>query len=96
MKSSYLYILASQRNGTIYIGVTSNIERRIYQHKQKTNDSFTKKHNVTKLVWYACYEDIVEAIAREKQMKKWNRDWKLQLIEEMNPEWNDLSIGLFG
>jgi putative endonuclease len=95
MKNSYLYILASERNGTLYIGVTSNLEKRIYEHKQHLNEGFTKKYNVGRLVWYSCYEDITEAITREKQMKKWNRNWKIKTIEEMNPEWKDLSIGLF-
>ena len=95
MKNSYLYILASERNGTLYIGVTSNLEKRIYEHKQHINEGFTKKYNVDRLVWYSCYEDITEAIIREKQMKKWNRSWKIKAIEDMNPEWKDLSIGLF-
>ena len=95
MKNSYLYILASERNGTLYIGVTSNLEKRIYEHKQHINEGFAKKYNVASLVWYSCYEDITEAITREKQMKKWNRSWKIKAIEDMNPEWKDLSIGLF-
>ena len=95
MKNSYLYILASERNGTLYIGVTSNLEKRIYEHKQHINEGFTKKYNVDRLVWYSCYEDITEAITREKQIKKWNRSWKIKAIEDMNPEWKDLSIGLF-
>lgn len=89
-KSSYVYILASQRNGTLYIGVTDDLSRRVYEHKQGIIEGFTKTYNVKTLVWYEVYDDITFAIQKEKQMKKWNRDWKLKVIEEMNPEWNDL------
>ena len=89
-KSSYVYILASQRNGTLYIGVTDDLSRRVYEHKQGMIEGFTKTYNVKRLVWYEVYEEITFAIQREKQMKKWNRDWKLKVIEEINPEWNDL------
>jgi putative endonuclease len=90
MKQYYVYILASKKNGTLYLGVTSDLVKRIYQHKQSIIDSFTKKYNVHYLVYYEVYQDIEEAILREKQMKKWNRIWKIRRIEEMNPEWKDL------
>jgi putative endonuclease len=89
-KNYYLYILASKKNGTLYIGVTGNLIKRIYEHKQKTVDGFTKKYYVHQLVYYEVYRDIKEAIIREKQMKKWNRKWKIRVIEEKNPEWEDL------
>jgi putative endonuclease len=87
----YVYILASKRNGTLYIGVTNNLERRIFEHKQGTFKGFTERHNVHLLVYYEWFNDIENAIRREKQLKKWNRDWKLNLIEKRNPEWVDLS-----
>jgi putative endonuclease len=90
-KRGYVYILASNQNGTLYIGVTSDLVKRIDQHKQKTIEGFTKDYNVTRLVWYLVCDDIESAILREKQMKKWNRLWKLRVIEELNPEWNDLA-----
>ncbi len=90
-KGGYVYILASKRNGTLYIGVTANLLQRIDQHKQKVVDGFTKDYNITKLVWYEVHDTIESAIFREKQLKKWNRLWKLRLIEESNPNWNDLA-----
>lgn len=93
-KRGYVYILASNRNGTLYIGVTSDLVKRIDQHKQKTVEGFTKDYNVTKLVWYMVCDDIESAIISEKQMKKWNRLCKLREIEELNPEWRDLSDNL--
>ena len=90
MKQCYVYILASKKNGTLYIGVTSDLVKRIYEHKQKLIDGFTKEYNVHALVYFESYKDIKEAILREKQMKKWNRKWKIRLIEEKNPEWKDL------
>jgi len=89
-KQFYVYILASQRNGTIYTGVTSNLLQRIWQHKEKFVSGFTKEHGVDKLVWYEQHETAESAITREKRIKKWNRDWKLKLIEEKNPYWSDL------
>ena len=91
MKTYYVYILASKKNGTLYIGVSSNIMKRIYEHKNKLIEGFTKKHNVNKLVYYQETTDVTIAISREKQLKKWNRKWKLELIEKNNPEWNDLA-----
>jgi putative endonuclease len=91
MKIYYIYILASKRNGTIYIGITNNLEKRIYEHKNEITKGFTKKYDVKKLVYYEKTNDVISAIAREKQLKKWNRKWKLELIEKSNPQWNDLS-----
>ena len=85
-----VYILASKKNGSLYIGVTSNIVKRIYEHKNSFVESFTKKYQIYNLVYYEIYEDIEEAIKREKQLKKWNRQWKIALIEKENPEWHDL------
>ena len=90
MKQSYVYILASKRNGTLYVGVTSDLIKRIYEHKQNLVEGFTNKYNVHELVYYEVHSDIEAAILREKQIKKWNRRWKLRLIEEMNSEWRDL------
>ena len=90
MKTACVYILASKCNGTLYIGVTSNLVQRIYQHKTKLAAGFTQKYNVDKLVYFEATEDMAAAIVREKQLKKWNRQWKLALIEKDNPEWRDL------
>lgn len=87
----YIYILASQKNGTLYIGVTNDLERRVLEHKQKINEGFTSKYNVTRLVYFESFQYINDAILREKRLKKWNRQWKINLIEEENKEWNDLS-----
>ncbi len=85
-----VYILASRRNGTLYIGVTNNLALRVYQHRSGAGSTFTAKYGVKILVWYEFYNDVNEAIAREKQLKKWERKWKLKLIEDLNPEWLDL------
>jgi len=85
-----VYILASRRKGTLYIGITSDLVRRMEQHKSLAVPGFTRKHNVTTLVYVERYTDVNEAIAREKQMKGWNRAWKLKLIERSNPTWADL------
>ena len=90
MKQYYTYILASRKNGTLYVGVTSDLLKRIYEHKQNLIDGFTKKYNVHTLVYYEVHNDILEAITRERRIKKWNRRWKMRLIEEMNSEWKDL------
>ena len=87
---SFVYMLASKKNGTLYIGVTNNIGRRTYEHKQDFNDWFTKKYNVKILVYYQKFGSIADAIVREKQLKKRNRAWKVRLIEKNNPERNDL------
>ena len=89
-----VYILASECNGTIYIGVTSDLPKRIYQHKNDSVDVFTRRCRVHRLVYFELYPDMVSAITREKQLKKWNRAWKVELIEEDNPEWNDLWEGI--
>ena len=90
MKQVAVYILASQRNGTLYTGVTSNLVQRVWQHREKCLDGFTKRYDVKHLVWYELHESIYSAIEREKVIKKWNRAWKLRVIEKMNPEWRDL------
>ncbi len=86
-----VYILASKKNGTLYIGMTNNIERRVFEHKNKLVKGFTSKYDITILVYYKTYSVVLEAIKMEKQMKKWNRQWKIDLIETGNPEWNDLA-----
>lgn len=94
MKSAFVYIVASQRNGTLYIGVTSNLLARIWQHKNKIVKGFTEEYGVDKLVYYEQGEDMMGAIQREKQLKKWNRAWKIKLIEKKNPKWRDLYLDL--
>jgi len=89
---SYVYIITNKRNGTLYIGVTSNPSKRITEHKQGLLDGFSKRYSLKLLVWYEEHPDIYSAIKREKQLKKWNRVWKLELIERTNPNWEDLSI----
>jgi putative endonuclease len=89
-KQYYVYILASKIGGTLYIGVTNNLVRRVYQHREKLIEGFTKQYDVSRLVYYEVHSDIEAAITREKQMKKWNRAWKIRLIEEDNPNWDDL------
>ena len=95
MNSYWVYILCSKRNGTLYIGVTNNLIRRVYEHRQKLTEGFTKKYAINKLVYLEKFNDINEAISREKIIKKWDRVWKLQLIEQQNPEWEDLYDLLF-
>ncbi len=90
-KSPCVYILASDRNGTLYIGVTSNLPRRLAQHKAGQVEGFSKRYGVARLVWYEPHETMESAIIREKQMKKWNRAWKIRQIMRGNPEWRDLS-----
>ena len=87
---SFVYIMTNRRNGTLYIGVTSNIQKRIWEHKNHMVKGFTEKYDLTWLVYYEIYPEITLAIQREKQLKSWNRSWKTQLIEKINPEWNDL------
>ena len=89
-KQPAVYILASQRNGTLYIGVTSDLVQRIWQHRNDCVDGFSKRYQIHFLVHFELHESMVEAISREKQLKKWNRAWKIALIEANNPEWNDL------
>lgn len=90
MNSSYIYILTNKNHSVLYIGVTSDLVKRIYEHKNSLVKGFTKKYNVDHLVYYEEFSDILEAITREKQLKKWNRAWKEELIEQFNPEWQDL------
>lgn len=87
---SYVYIITNERNGTLYAGVTSDLKRRIWEHKEGQIAGLSKKYDLKTLAWYEVHDDIVEAIRREKQIKKWERKWKLRIIEEMNPEWVDL------
>jgi len=96
MNQYYVYILASKRNGTLYIGVTRDLSKRVYEHKQGLVEGFTKKYNVHRLVYFETTGDINEAIHREKCLKKWNRSWKIRLIEENNPDWKDLYASLIG
>jgi putative endonuclease len=86
-----VYILASRRNGTLYVGVTANLLQRVAQHRQGGDNSFTAQYGVKTLVWFEQHGDMAEAILREKRIKKWNRAWKLNLIEDANPEWRDLA-----
>ena len=90
MNQYYIYILTNLSNTVFYIGVTNNLVRRTYQHKNKFADGFTKKYNICKLVYFEIYNDINEAIRREKQLKNWHRDWKINLITEKNSEFKDL------
>ena len=93
MRYGYVYILCSQKNGTLYIGVTSDLGARLEEHKSRHDPkSFTAKHNITRLVWFERYDLIVDAIAREKAIKKWKRAWKIDLIEKTNPEWRELIL----
>ncbi len=94
-KAPCVYIMASGRNGAIYIGVTSNLVQRVWQHKEGVIDGFTQKYNAKTLVWYEQHEEMESAIRREKNLKKWNRKWKLELIESKNPVWRDLYLDLF-
>jgi putative endonuclease len=90
----FVYIMASQKNGTNYIGMTNDLRRRVLEHREKSIQGFAKKNRVTRLVYYEEYEDVRDAILREKQLKGWNRPWKIRLIEENNPEWRDLWFDL--
>jgi len=96
-KEPCVYLLASGRNGTLYVGVTSNLQQRLWQHRDGAVTGFSTKHRTQRLVWFERCDDMLAAITREKQLKKWNRMWKLRLIEEQNPEWRDLAVdmGLF-
>ena len=90
MKQPAVYLLASERNGTLYVGVTSNLIQRIWQHREGVVGGFTSEYSVKTLVWYELHVTMESAIRREKALKKWNRGWKLKLVEERNPEWIDL------
>jgi len=92
----FVYLLASKRHGTLYCGVTNDLVRRVYEHKSGQVRGFTSKYFVHRLVWYEGYEDIRDAILREKRIKRWKRDWKCRMIEETNPEWDDLFASIGG
>jgi putative endonuclease len=94
-KQPAAYILPSGRNGTLYVGVTSDLQKRIWEHKNDLIEGFTKRYGVHRLVYYELHEEIVSALTREKQIKKWKRDWKLNLIEGQNPDWNDCGKRFF-
>jgi putative endonuclease len=90
VKHPCVYMLASRRNGTLYVGVTSDLVKRVWQHKENLVEGFTKRHGVHTLVWYETHESMESAIQREKAIKEWKRRWKLELIEKENPKWRDL------
>ena len=94
MKQYYVYILASKKNGTLYIGLTKDLPKRVYEHKNNLMGGFTQRYNVYALVYYEMHSDIYGAIAREEAMKKWKRQWKIELIERSNPRWKDLYYGM--
>ena len=93
MKQYYVYILTNKRNGTLYIGITNNLEKRVQEHKSKITPGFTQKYNVTILIYYETYSEIYLAIQREKALKKWDRSWKLKLIDFANPDWLEIKTG---
>jgi putative endonuclease len=90
----YVYLLASKKHGTLYLGVTNDLVRRVYEHRTKAVEGFTKRYAVDKLVWFEIHDNVEAAITREKELKKCRRDWKIRLIEEQNPEWTDLYPGI--
>jgi putative endonuclease len=89
-----VYLLASQRNGTLYVGVTSNLPQRMHQHREGLIEGFTKDYGIKRLVWFEQHSTMEHAIVREKRIKKWNRSWKIRLIEEANPDWRDLCVDM--
>ena len=93
-KTSYVYLLTNRTYGTLYLGVTANLIKRVWQHREGKVEGFTQEYGIHRLVWYEVHTDIIEAIKREKALKKWNRAWKVALIQEMNPRWSDLYPGL--
>ena len=95
-KNFYVYILASKVGGTLYVGVTNDLIRRVAEHRLKAIDGFTERYNVVRLVYFEQFDDPENAIKREKRLKKWNRSWKIRVIEERNPNWDDLYIGIAG
>ena len=88
----YVYILSNKKNGTLYIGMTNDLERRVFEHKNELIEGFSKKYELKKLVYFETFQYVTDAITREKRMKKWKRQWKINLIEEKNPNWNDLAF----
>lgn len=95
MLGAYVYIITNKRNGTLYTGVTSDLKKRVWEHKEGVIDGFSKKYGLKSLVWFEVHDDIEEAIRREKRIKKWERKWKLRMIEEKNSGWRDLYEGLY-
>ena len=95
-KQGFVYMLASRRYGTLYLGVTSDLVRRVWQHREAFVDGFTKKYGVKQLVWFEVHDEIYEAITREKQLKQWNRTWKINLVHKTNPMWRDLYDEIVG
>tara|TARA_R110000787_G_scaffold63679_4_gene143487 strand:- start:52195 stop:52488 length:294 start_codon:yes stop_codon:yes gene_type:complete len=95
-RGGFVYIMSSGRHGTLYIGITSDLVRRVWQHREGETDGFTQKYGIKMLVYFECHNDIASAIAREKAMKKWSRSWKVRLIEESNPIWRDLWFEIVG
>ncbi len=93
-KAPFVYLLASRKNGTLYVGVTSNLMQRMHQHRQGLFDGFSRKYGTKRLVWYEPHDLMESAILREKRIKKWKRQWKINLIEEHNPQWRDLAVDL--
>lgn len=94
--AGHLYILSSRRNGTLYIGCTTDLPKRIYEHRTGLVPGFTRRYNVKRLVYFETYDDISDAIVRERRIKEWRRAWKIQLIEKDNPHWEDLAVSLLG
>ena len=92
----YVYLLASRKHGTLYLGVTNDLVRRVFEHRTNAADGFSARYDVKKLVWFEAYDEPTNAITREKELKKWRRDWKIRLIEESNPGWVDLYDGIAG
>ena len=92
----FVYLMTSRKDGTLYLGVTRDLVRRVYQHKTKATPGFTSRYDVDRLVWFETYDDPVTAIEREKDIKKWRREWKVRLIEETNPDWRDLYSDICG
>ena len=95
-KTYFVYLLASRRNGTLYVGVTNDLVRRLWEHKQKVVPGFTKTHDIDRLVWFEVHNSIEAAITREKQIKRWKRDWKIDLFQDSNPRWDDLYPAIAG
>ncbi|WP_159692474.1 GIY-YIG nuclease family protein [Cognatazoarcus halotolerans] len=96
MKQACVYLLASRRNGTLYVGVTSNLVQRVWQHREGLAEGFTKRYGVKQLVWFELHDDMASAIRREKALKEWQRAWKIELIEKTNPGWRDLYEEIVG
>jgi putative endonuclease len=95
-EAAYVYIVTNKPYGTLYVGVTTDLIRRVWEHKSEFVDGFSKRHGLKTLVWYEQHASIIEAIGREKRLKRWHRDWKVNLIQSMNPTWTDLYEGVVG